>query len=245
MAVGFQVIHQIWMNPKENGIMTYPPKKTQRLMDQYKEMCEKHGIKYILWNGDSMIEYIKKTEPGFLDFYQSLPMWINRCDIFRFFVIYHMGGIYLDADINPQGDFIEWLAKNDVKAFVANGKRGEVTNFAMGSYKGHEFFKQCYLNVDPKESFVFASAGPSYLGKMYHQYKEKYPELKLISETHLPFHHLSDKAWVMEQIECYMLPFYIVLLFVFLFIALLYFLQKYNYKSILNGFNIKRYSLWR
>lgn len=94
------LIHQIWMNP-ENELDENPvlPIMYKRFANRWKFLNPDWG--YQLWNGKTMNDFIQRFYPEYYEFYKSLPLWIHRCDLFRYFIMYHYGGVYLDMDFIP------------------------------------------------------------------------------------------------------------------------------------------------
>lgn len=84
-----KVIHQTW--------------KTEDVPDEWKKGQESvirmnPGWTYILWTDEMCRNLIATEFPWFLDIYDSYPDGIQRADAWRYFVLYRIGGIYLDLD---------------------------------------------------------------------------------------------------------------------------------------------------
>ena len=88
----YKIIHQLWKN--ENI-----PIEWIESHNQYKKLY--NDYKYILWTDQTMKEFIEKNYNWFLHTYNNYKYNIQRVDAFRYFVLYHMGGIYSDLDIIP------------------------------------------------------------------------------------------------------------------------------------------------
>ena len=77
--------------------------KDQNLPRDYRD-CQQQIQKlppdwsYRFWSDDAMREFIKKEYPGYYDAFYRLPRHIMRVDMFRYFLMYHFGGLYADLD---------------------------------------------------------------------------------------------------------------------------------------------------
>ncbi len=196
------IIHQIWMNPREDTSHHPIPQAYQNNQLMWKELCGPSNYK--LWDESNMIEFIKRKDPEFLYTYETLPSWINRCDVFRYFIMYHMGGIYVDMDAKPTTNCATFLSelcqtKNELFAVKCEilGKSW-YTNCIMASVPQQEFFRHAYQDVNITNTNVMTCAGPIYLSS---KIKES-GSLRTFNTMHLkdiPIHHTSDKTWAMTQ----------------------------------------------
>jgi len=84
-----KIIHQTWKN---NVI----PDNWKDAVNSCKEV--NNDFKYILWTDQMMEEFVQKYYPEFLHTYKSYKHNIQRCDAFRYLVLYKYGGVYLDMD---------------------------------------------------------------------------------------------------------------------------------------------------
>ena len=84
-----KIIHQTWKN--------------ERIPEHWKEGVDSckglhPAYKYILWTHATMDAFVKREFPRLYSTYRAYPHPIQRCDAFRYMVLYKMGGIYLDLD---------------------------------------------------------------------------------------------------------------------------------------------------
>ena len=185
------IVHQIWMNPEETEVITHPPPEIAQMMTTW----SRSSYTYMLWNHITMRQYIEMTEPSFLEIYDALPLWIERCDIFRYFVLYHMGGIYTDADTVRTGTLEPLL--RDRKVIITKNTKGEVSNYFIASAPGVDLMRSLYLNVDTKDKFVFTATGPYYVAKQMLKHPGTFT---MVMEEDLPVKHTSSKTWVGGQL---------------------------------------------
>ena len=77
------------------------PKRWERYVNK---VIERRGdfCQYIHWTDETMRKFIVDHYPWFLQVYDGYWYEIQRVDAFRYFALYHFGGIYLDMDIGLQ-----------------------------------------------------------------------------------------------------------------------------------------------
>jgi mannosyltransferase OCH1-like enzyme len=163
-----KIIHQTW--------------KTTTVPDQWKDAVksckEINDYQYILWTDEDMIQFVKKEFPHLYELYTSYKYDIQRCDAFRYLVLYKYGGIYLDMDIVCKKKLDDLLKHDIVFARYSNLGNYFTNSFIMIS-PNHPFFLYCinnlYKNMDSykylgKHLHVMNSAGPGFLTKMIKEY---------------------------------------------------------------------------
>ena len=85
------ILHQTWKN--------------KEIPDQWKasyDSCQRVMASYTrrLWTDEEMEAFVKQNYPEMYDTYMSYPHHIQRCDSFRYMLLYKIGGVYLDMDID-------------------------------------------------------------------------------------------------------------------------------------------------
>ncbi|NQY64781.1 MAG: hypothetical protein HRT38_13810 [Alteromonadaceae bacterium] len=180
-----KIIHQTWEN---NDI----PAKYEPYVSSVRRHTE--GWQYYLWTDDSMKSFVETKYPHLLDIYNSYPTQIQRCDLFRYLVVNHYGGIYLDLDIKLVKSFNDIIDETDNIFFVEkvldeheclefnNRDKVRIANYAFGSTPGHpfwEFFipkiseKDKYAKVIKEENDILESTGPGILSTLIHDYNNE------------------------------------------------------------------------
>ena len=162
-----------------------------------------------------------KYFPQFYDMYIEYPYDIQRCDAFRYFVLYKYGGIYLDLDIKCKKNLNIFL--NNKLVFVKSPNlniNSTYQNSCMMSVPKHPFFALCIDNLEIyKESLyymgknihVHRSTGPMFLTTMYNKYIHSYNEVYIMSKDEFSgdcnscnkskcnggkiFTHLKGESW--------------------------------------------------
>lgn len=167
-----KIIHQTW--------------KTTKIPDKWKDSvssCKNvnKDFKYILWTDESMNKFVEKSYPDFYKIYKSYKYHIQRCDAFRYLVLYKYGGVYLDMDIGCNKSIKDLLHYNIVLAKSPNIDSFYTNAFFMAKPK-HPFLKFCVDNlknyVDSYSYFgkhihVMNSTGPLFLTNRLNDYNDK------------------------------------------------------------------------
>lgn len=165
-----KIIHQTW--------------KTETIPERWKDgvdSCKKihKGYRYILWTHQTMEKFVRKFYPDFFPTYRDYSHDIQRCDAFRYLVLYKYGGIYLDLDIICKKKLDDFLHYDFVVARSPNIPSAYINAFYMVIPK-HPFIRFCIEEL-PKykdhsfswfgnASHVFHSTGPLFLKQMVHEY---------------------------------------------------------------------------
>lgn len=161
-----KIIHQTW--------------KTKEIPEEWQEAvnsCKKinKNFKYILWTDVTMDDFVKKYYPSFYKVYKSYTHQIQRCDAFRYLVLYKYGGVYLDMDIICNKNLNNLLHYDLVLAHDINFNTSNLMNSFFMVIPQHPFFKFCIDKLsDYKDNFkyfgkhlhVMNSTGPSFLTNM-------------------------------------------------------------------------------
>lgn len=98
-----KIVHQIWFQ-----FDTYLSKEHETLIERNRQMAISEGFDYILWDRESAETLLKTHYPYLLSFLVAHSDFnIVKCDFFRYLVMYHYGGIYLDLDFYVLNSFTE------------------------------------------------------------------------------------------------------------------------------------------
>jgi len=177
-----KIIHQTWKTNEIPNIWLYGVNKCKQLHKEYK---------YILWTDELMNDFIKKEYPAYYDMYISYKYMIQRCDAFRYFVLYKYGGIYLDLDIICKHKLDELFNYEIVLGKSPN--MNIITNSFIMSSKKNDLMLYCIKNLNKnnnnykylgKHLHVMYSTGPMFLNKCVNEY------IKKINHTHI---HILNK----------------------------------------------------
>jgi mannosyltransferase OCH1-like enzyme len=198
-----KIIHQIWMNPEENGIRKPVPKEWEAWSDSIQTINNEYT--YIRWDEATMMDYVKRfTEanilPGLLSTYTGYPAWIQRCDAFRYIVLYGMGGIYIDMDAYPK----KGCKLDSILVYSPGMLVKPFNNHLMAFAPEHPFLLECIDRLGTVDSrTVYNSTGPDFVRDTYAVSKHK-DKLVFVNENHTGLHHVSGKTWYSAQGELWM-----------------------------------------
>lgn len=85
------LIHQIWF---DLGFGSEPPHRSRR--ESFAALNA--NARYRLWSEADALDLMRQKCPHLLHLYHRLPHGINRCDLFRYVLMYYEGGFYFDVD---------------------------------------------------------------------------------------------------------------------------------------------------
>ena len=174
-----KIIHQTW---KETTI----PPQWLGAVTKCKDIHPTY--EYKLWTDFMMDEFIRTHYKWFHNTYISYPYNIQRCDAFRYFIMYHYGGIYLDLDVYCNQSLEPLLSYEIVLAKSYSFFRTTYTNSFMMSIPKHPFFLYCIQHLKSftdkhywlgKHFHIMSSAGPYFLNDMVRFYR---PSVYILSQ---------------------------------------------------------------
>jgi len=174
--------------------LTWKTKDVSHLYDiTYASITRNHSEwEIIVWTDEEMDIYVKENGTNYYSFYENLKFPIQKCDFFRVFIVYDMGGIYLDLDVIITKSFNSLIQRTKIffpcekimssQQLIEHGDRDEIRigNYAFGSIPKHPFllsFLHKIMNLASNESefedknkYVLNSTGPGLLTTFYHEY---------------------------------------------------------------------------
>lgn len=147
-----KIIHQIWFNFKNEDIDTELPEKMRKFHDSWINLNPKFQV--ILWNDSKAKKFVQYYFPELFELYNKYKHPIYRVDVFRILVLYQMGGIYADMDlqclknIDPLFDFLS------TPTCKSNSK--STYNFeGVGLMKVNKFcLTNWFICASPKQDFL-------------------------------------------------------------------------------------------
>ena len=131
-----KIIHQTWKT-------TIVPDDWKESESEYKRLFP--TWEYKLWTDEAMKEFMEKEFNWFMPIYNNYPLNIQRCDAFRYFVLYKMGGLYSDLDIVPTSNFEWFFEDTNSEVFLAKTENiDSTTNCIMASKAGARFWEHTF-----------------------------------------------------------------------------------------------------
>lgn len=176
-----KIIHQTW--------------KTETIPERWKDAvdsCKKihKGYRYILWTHQTMRKFVQKFYPDFYPTYRDYPHDIQRCDAFRYLVLYKYGGIYLDMDLVCKKK-VDDLLHYDLVLSKSHNVKNSYNNGLIMVIPKHPFIQFCiealpnHINdysYFGKHWHIMNSTGPFFLTGMIHKYS-KIPNIYVLKES--------------------------------------------------------------
>jgi mannosyltransferase OCH1-like enzyme len=137
-----RIIHQTW----KNSII---PQRWNLSVESVRKY-NADTFEYRLWTDKDMHTFVREKEPDlYINTFLTYSYDIQRVDAFRYVLLYHLGGVYIDMDIGcskPLNSLLNVLEELDSKsihlAALPATKPSGVSNDFMISTKGHPFFGQ-------------------------------------------------------------------------------------------------------
>ena len=114
----------------------------------------------------------------------------QRSNIWRYILMYHFGGLYLDTDIEPRKPFDDLVSGR--RAFVAKRESPhDVFESAFfGGEPGHPWLEHLMRDMKTKNPHVSLSLGASYLTSITKQH----PDVEILSEQAVQF-KIPTEGW--------------------------------------------------
>lgn len=167
------IINQIWFDfgeklDKNHKLIT---KNNTPILDKYNEVFE-----YKLWTLESATQFVKINYPFYYSFFRKdFEYNIIKCDFFRYILMYHFGGLYMDLD------FMILDAKKLNQIWLDN------ENIALFE----EWYKSC--NVDNTET----DEGSLHNGVLFSKYAKEQFWIDMANKVVInsPLIHTASDVW--------------------------------------------------
>jgi glycosyltransferase involved in cell wall biosynthesis len=142
-----RIIHQTWRDRA-------PPRDMAQLARTWRELNA--GWHYVLWTDRENRQLIERCAPWFLPTYDAYPKEIMRVDAFRYFLMFHVGGVYADLDfecLRPLDHLVAGAAALVApephehfgeRVVRASRLRRVVANAFLASRPGHSFWPHVF-----------------------------------------------------------------------------------------------------
>lgn len=175
-----KIIHFCWFSEDPY------PKQIKTCLNSWGEHLKEYQI--IKWDANNF-----PIENEFAKLAFQHKKWAFVADYFRFWVLYHYGGIYLDADMFVVKSFDQLLKE---KCFLGFKDEFEIDCAIIGSIKHHPFIKIC---LDHYSDLQFIPDQPTPLPKeitiITKKYSKNHSDLTLFPKEYfypLPFHSKTN-----------------------------------------------------
>lgn len=186
-----KIIHQTW-----NDSPT--PKYFDELTNSWK--ANHPDWDYILWTDEMNREFIRQFFPAFLLQYDSYEDKIQRVDVVKYFILYKLGGVFLDLDfrclknIGPLLDGAECaFGIEPIQHCEQYQREMIISNAFMASKPNNNFFKTICDSLPsyawkeaPFVEYILSTTGSIALTEIYEKYELKSSITILPSNTIYP-----------------------------------------------------------
>ncbi|KAI8908477.1 nucleotide-diphospho-sugar transferase, partial [Gorgonomyces haynaldii] len=189
-----RIIHQTW---KTNNIPEQWEAPHQRCQDMHPEWQVK------LWTDEQISAFVVQNYPELVSLFMSYRYPIQRVDAFRYLVLYHYGGVYIDMDVGCLKPLDPLLEHG---AIIPKTEPFGYSNDVLFAPKQHPFFKHLIQEL-PRFNYwlffpyltVFYCTGPLFLTINYNRFPEDVSVLG-IEEYAGPrevsyFNHYPGSTW--------------------------------------------------
>jgi mannosyltransferase OCH1-like enzyme len=144
------------------------------------ELCQKHNPDYQIniWNASAARALLEEHYGWFLPRYDAYRYPIQRVDAFKYFVLWHYGGVYMDLDIScrraldPLLQFAAWYPKASPSG---------VNNDLMATRARHPLTGMMLEQLAPRDKdrlfpylTIFWSTGPSFVSGVLRSWSFKH-----------------------------------------------------------------------
>jgi mannosyltransferase OCH1-like enzyme len=117
-----KIIHQTWAN---QNIPVDLSSLQQTWLEHHPDW------EYRFWTDISIREFLAEYYDWFLPFYDKYQHYICRVDSFRYFLLYHYGGIYIDLDFESLRSIDDLIMNQDLLLSLEPVVHAEITNAPM------------------------------------------------------------------------------------------------------------------
>lgn len=132
------------------------------------KLCRKHNpdFEVNIWNKTAARDLIEEHYAWFMPTYDGYKHPIQRVDAFKYFLLYHYGGIYMDLDISCRRPLNQLL---EFPAWFPKAQPFGVNNDLMATRAGHPIMGKIVEMLQPRDKnllfpyvTIFWSTGPQF-----------------------------------------------------------------------------------
>jgi len=170
-----RIIHQTWKNETI-------PAHFALLVDTWKQ--NHPGWEYVLWTDEMNRTFIQEHFPAFIDQYDAFKYNIQRVDAVRYFILYKLGGVYVDLDFECIKN-LEPLLENEACVMgvepplhcAIHKKDMIISNAFMACAPGNPFMQalceemaQIGETIMHANDYILSTTGPFMLTRVYDRF---------------------------------------------------------------------------
>ena len=190
-----KIIHQTYKS--ESEIPEHWQQARQSILNKHSD------YQYVFWTDNDIHRFLRTYYPVFYETtFLKYTHKIQQVDAFRYFVLYHYGGIYMDLDIGIK-ERLDRYMNNDLVLVKSANTPNIYTNSLMMSSTKNAFMRQCMFalkshrndfNWAGKHLHVMYSTGPIFVSNQQTRYNGV---LKTISKE-----EFNDTCTVCNMNKC-------------------------------------------
>lgn len=168
------LIHQTWKNASA-------PLRWRHLVRSVKD--NHPGWTYRLWTDAEMDSHVRAHHPALHPVYAAFEKNVMRADVFRYVLMYDLGGLYCDLDY----EFLRSYPYGDARLVLSQERSPDdgddhlqVANYVFASVPGHPFWRDVLDDLVHNPPVVrtvddvIAATGPSFLTRIFVANGERY-----------------------------------------------------------------------
>ena len=195
-----KIIHQIWFDFRQEKDKKGSHKFPDKYVKYQKSWLDNNpDWLYVLWDDDMSNLMVKSYFPELWKVYSKYPTGVQRCDAFRYCILYRYGGFYVDVDTKCFKSITPILSSLKKKPIILVESSNtpffyklKISNFAMYSTPNQNFWKKIIDDVIksgtwtkfvPYSLNIINSTGPGMLYRAVRKYK---PDIEIISSRYFP-----------------------------------------------------------
>jgi mannosyltransferase OCH1-like enzyme len=165
-----KIIHQTWKNYDIPEKWKESPEAIKKYFPDWE---------YKLWSDEDMDTFVHENYNWFYSTYKNYRYHIQRCDVFRYIILYHFGGLYMDLDIVPTSNFEHLFTDVDAEVYLPKTPNVEsYTNCILASKPNSRYWLHLFeiLIENSKKRYysryfeIIFSSGPRALSKAVDTY---------------------------------------------------------------------------
>lgn len=153
--------------------------ETQRKIDRQK--ARNPDYTFHLYDDNDIDHFVNTVYPGRIsDAYNRLNIIVAKVDFWRYLVLYHYGGVYVDMDSEIECSLDDDLLQPDDEAVITQeGNEGVYVQWALVFRKGHPILKRTIdvvtNNIEQGKTEMIETTGPGAFTKALQEvYEETY-----------------------------------------------------------------------
>lgn len=131
-----KIVHQIWLGSPL-------PEKFRYLREVMIRVLKPSNWRFILWDEISIEIFKLKNKKA----YDAAKNYGEKSDIARYEILYEMGGIYLDTDMEIYRSFDSIHSHFEFYTGIANTGTIELNNALISSIPGHSILRECIERI--------------------------------------------------------------------------------------------------